>query len=221
MSLPPINASLSNIEEERDLQNVCPAPQPLVKQEKKEKEKEVEIKKEAEIEKEERDLLKKKVKHAKQILSRILQESLENDGTYFSVYNEAMSIQTLLATNSFLVDQLLEPIDKLSTRLWVIQGSKKTDSFRKVPSHATTTFRYLMDTPICYLKNVDMRLIEKMCNILNIKVDKKGAGSRVKLFSGECKLGTHVHDKNKGVVDPGFLVDFRNFLRVLGWKTQD
>ena len=219
-SLRPINASSSLLEikegtteEESDLQNVCPVPQPDVEQEEKEKQ--------AEIEKEEIDLLKKKVKNANSILRRIIKELNENKDKYFSVYNEAMSIQTLLATNSFLVDQFLEPIDKLSTRLWAIQGSKKTDSFRKVPSHATASFRYLMDTPICYLKNVDMRLIEKMCNVLSITVDKACAGSRVKFSSGEYIIGTHVHDKNKGVVDPGFLVDFRNFLRELGWKTQD
>lgn len=151
-------------------------------------------------------------------LQEIINTTNKND-KFLAVYHKACSQYSALCKHPNLIEQIQQATQNLA----LVLQKLKQDSFKEggetriVPLHLDSSFRYFIDTPTKFLKDLRMGFVTNLFTALEINVDKTRNGSRVHFGYNEHQTSIHVHDKNNGIIDSGAIASLRKFLLDMNW----
>lgn len=159
----------------------------------------------------------------KRWLENIMERTNNKKGKFSAIYFKAHSQYSSLIKYPELVDQIQQGAQSLALLLQKLEAESMTNAKNKmvVPDPLDWSFRYFIDTPICYLKSLRMGYVTNLFEALGINVDKTREGSRVHFDFKDYKTSIHIHDKYNGILDSGAIVSLRQYLINIGWTVKD
>ncbi len=147
-----------------------------------------------------------------QWLTNIIKAS-QTKGDTFGIFLKAKELQSMLAKNSSLLEQVQGATAALAVKLQNLeQGATKSSLSYKVPPEVEPGFLYFMDTPLCHMNGLRFRFIDALFQKLGVKVDKMREGSRIHFSYKGQHTAIHLHDKHNGELDGGRISSLRQFL---------
>ncbi|MDP3533062.1 MAG: hypothetical protein Q8S31_07230 [Alphaproteobacteria bacterium] len=160
-------------------------------------------------------------------LKKIMVDTSEKSKSKFSIYYKAHNLyKDLEKSGDLILEQIQQGITELALRLQQVQLNENINDVQPprfvIPKNYEDAFRYLIYTPLCYLKdNVRFSFVEKLILGLDGSVDKSREGSRIAIHLNGKTTGLHLHDSVNGVLDSGRITSLRQFFIEAGCILSD
>jgi hypothetical protein len=160
-------------------------------------------------------------------LKQIMVDTSEKNKSKFSIYYKAHNLyKDLEKYGELILDQIQQGTTELALRLQQVQLNENIHDVQMtkfiVPKNYEHAFRYLMYTPLCYLKdNLRFSFAERLLAGLCGTIDKSREGSRMAIHLNGQTIGLHLHDSINGVLDSGRITSLRQFFIEAGCVLSD